>query len=211
MNKVVIDTDYFRFITNDLSDSTLFLNIMSELEYEPVMHEFVYKEELHEHSFVKKLVDEGCIEIINYDSLTYRENDKKDYQSLFYMSYNEMNGMAFDSKRQIKNYHKKEENLGEIHSAILARIKGYTLMLSNDGGAKTFIHTKLNTARNHIRVVNIVETFTELLSPDTSALKWSDIKGVLGKYKKSKFESDKAKYKQIHDLWLKQDEVKEIG
>lgn len=202
MKRVVIDTDYFKFITKDLTDDTFFLKLMQELDYEPVMHEYVYKEELHEHSLVKKLVSDGKLIVFSYNTLTVEKTDKKDYENLFYMAYLEMNGTKFISNRTINDYHHEKENLGEIHSVILAKILGYDLMMSNDGGAKTFVHTKLNTSKNRIRVINIEETFTELLSPNTSGITWSEIRTIMRPLDKSDFKTDKAKFQRVRDIWV---------
>ena len=203
MKKVVLDTDYFRFITKDLWDSKLLIKIMDELEFKAVMHEFVYKEELHEHSFVKQLVDNNFIEVIGYDFLTQIDSEKvEEYERLFRFAFKGLNGKDFTSSIQIKDYHKEKSNLGEIHSVILARFLNYDLLMSNDGGAKTFIETKLNIGKNNIRVVNIEETFTQLINPNNSNIKWSDIKDVVKPLKRSRYISDQEKFKRIHDLWV---------
>ena len=200
MIKVVVDTDYFRFITRDCSDSFLFLKIMEALECAPIMHEYVYKEELHEHSFVKKLVQDGYLTIVDYDSLTSDEENKNEYIRLFKFAYYEMNYKKFEGNN-IKEYRHEKENLGEIHSVILAKILGYSLMMSNDGDARTFIETKVNTSKNSIKVVNIELTFIEMITPNVSKLKWPDIKSYLTPLKNSESIKDRDKYNRIRNVW----------
>lgn len=202
MKYVVVDTDYFNFITNNLSNTDLFIKIMEVLDYTPVMHEFVYRQELHEHSKVKNLIENSKLEIYNYDSLTSSKKEKKEYDRIFRYSYKELNGKEFDNSKSVKEYHHEKENLGEIHSVIMAKLNGYDLMMSNDGPAKFFIENKLNSSKNQIHVVNIEKTFNLLISPDNGSIKWSDIKGVLSKYKNSVSAKDKDKYDRIHEIWV---------
>lgn len=201
MKNVVIDTDYFRFITNELKDDSVFLHIIKILDYKPVMHGFVYKEELHEHSFVKNMVDKGIITIYDIASLTKSIEDKNEYERLFLFAYQELNGYSFSTSQRIEGYHHEKENLGEIHSVILARLMKYDLFMSNDGGAKNFIINKLNNKRNYINVINIEETFTKMISKDNSDLKWSEIKTVVRRFKNSEYKSDKEKYERIKKFW----------
>ncbi len=201
MKKVVIDTDYFNFITHDLSDDSLFLEIIRELKYEPVMHEFVYKQELHEHSFVKCLVDKHIITIYDYDSLTKDQADATEYERLFKYAYFELNAKRFVDAMVIRDYRHEKENLGEIHSTILARLMGYDILMSNDGGAKS-LAGKLSTLRSHIHVYNIEDTFTELITPEKSSIKWTKIKNVVKQLKNNGNKTDTEKYMRIRNKWV---------
>ncbi len=202
MKKVVIDTDYFRVITQDYTNDELFLKVMQELEFEPVMHEFVYKQEMHENSFIKRLVDEQYITIYDYDLLTREQTDAIEYRRLFRLAYYELNGTHFSDDHSIKNYHHEKENLGEIHSTILAKLMNYDVLMSNDGGARTFIEKRINTGKNHISVYNIVDTFMKLISVETSSIKWPDIKNVMKQLRKNGNKTDEEKYQTIQKRWV---------
>lgn len=201
MKKVVLDTDYFRFITMDLTNESVFEEVMKQLEYKPVVHEFIYKQELHEHSFVKKLVANGVIEVLNFDDICKDDKDLREYERLFKFAYYEMNGRKFNSTTNVIDFHHSEENLGEIHSLILAKQLGYDILMSNDGGAKSFVDNKLNSKRTHISVINIEDTFTTLVNKDNSKIKWKDLKPIINQYKKNNNKTDDAKYDRIRKLW----------
>lgn len=201
MKKAVIDTDYFKFITKNLTEEGLFIKLMNELEYIPVMHEFVYKQELHEHSFVKKLVKDQIIMVYDFNSLMKDRESENEYNRIFKYAYYELNGRRYSSSMDIKDYHHEKENLGEIHSMILAKFMNYDMFMSNDGGAKFFIKTKINNGKFSIRVVNIEETFVDLLDTNKSSLKWSDIKRVVYQLKHNGNRADEAKYQRIKNTW----------
>lgn len=202
MKRVVVDTDYFNFITMNLKESGLFLKVMKELQYEPVMHEFVYTQELHENSFVKKLVDDGSLIRIGFDSLRNTPEKSNEYSRLFSYAYYEMNGKKFDNQAKIESYHHEKENLGEIHSAILAWFMDYDYLMSNDSGAKTFIESKLNTLKHSIHVIDIEETFTSCLNKESSTLKWSDLKNTMGQLKIDNHPKNLERLERIRKCWV---------
>lgn len=86
------------------------------------MHEYVYKQELHENAFVKKLVEEDIIKIYEYYGFLIDKEKEEEYERGFRYAYKEMNGRDFSRKHQIREYHHDKEKLGEIHSAIMARM-----------------------------------------------------------------------------------------
>ena len=202
MKYVIIDTDFFRFITKDLKEDKLLINAMNELGYMPVLHEFVYKHELHEDPFIKNLIDRKLLMVLNYSLF---KNDKRfisEYERLFKMAFYEMNGTKFDDNKKFTDYHHEKQNLGEIHSVVLARLQNMDIFMSNDKGAKFFVENKLNTAKNKISVVDIEETFTKLITPSSNSIKWKDVRSIISIWKNSN-PTDEKKYKHIRQCWVK--------
>lgn len=205
MKRVVIDTDYFKFITNDLTDAGYFLKLMEELMLEPVMHEFVYKQELHEHSLVKQLVKDQKLTVLYYENLMMDSKNCAEYERLFLYAYHEMNGVPYNRQNPIKEYRHGKENLGEIHSLILARLMNYDILMSNDGGAKTLAENKLNRQSIIVHVINIEETFTKLISKENSSFTWTDVRKIISVWKSSGFRADKEKYERVRVCWVTED------
>ena len=204
MRKVVVDTDYFKFITMDCTDEILFKAVIKELHILPIMHEYVYKQELHENAFVKKLVAEDVIQIYEYSSFLTNEERKEEYGRGFRYAYKEMNGRDFSRVHQIKEYHHEKENLGEIHSAIMARMLNLDMFMSNDGGARNLVEFKLNSRKHRIQVMNIEDTFRELSANENTSLSWNQIKNVIRQFKKNNTVTDDARYERIRELWVKE-------
>jgi hypothetical protein len=203
MREVVIDTDYFRFITLDCTDKELFLEIMKELDIMPVMHEFVYRQELHAESFVKSLVENGDIKAICYSDFLKDKGKSEEYDKLAKYAYNVMNGWEFDDEREFKTYHHEKENLGEIHSITMARILKLDIFMSNDGGAKQFVEGRLNSRKHKIQVMNVEDTFKCILENADTNLNWSKIKNVVKQFKKNGTKTDQERYERIQSAWTK--------
>ncbi|MGN0161354.1 MAG: hypothetical protein ACI4AQ_08210 [Lachnospiraceae bacterium] len=203
MRRVVVDTDYFKFITLQCTERDVFLEIIKELDVTPVMHQFVYEEELHKESFVKKLVDEGHIEILYYNDFLDTPEREKEYERLVRFAYVTMNGKALDVKHNIRKYHHEKENLGEIHSVSMARLMGYDLFMSNDGGARNFVENRLNSRKHHIKVMNVEDTLIYIVQNISTALKWGRIKNIVKQYKNTDYDTDKEKYERIREKYVK--------
>lgn len=203
MKNTVIDTDYFKFLTMDCKCEDVFFDVMQEIECQPVMHEYVYKHELMEHSFIKKLVENKKIIIYSYDSLMSTPEREYEYTRTFSFAYKDMNGRAFDESCDIKFYHHDKENLGEIHSVILAYMMNYDMLMSNDKGARRLVKDKLNTNKKNINVYDVEHTFIELIDKDNSLLKWKRIKPIVGQWK-DKNPTDNEKYNRVKNIWKKE-------
>ena len=97
-------------------------------------------------------------------------------------------------------YHHDKENLGEIHSIIMARMLGMEIFMSNDGGARTFVEQKISTKKSPLRVIDIETTFTELIVREASNLSWRDLKPIIAQLRRN--ETDQKQYERIRNLWV---------
>ena len=62
--KAVIDADFFLKLTIYEKGTALFMHMMEELNFCPVMHEFVANVELKDNKYLRQLLDEDQILII---------------------------------------------------------------------------------------------------------------------------------------------------
>ena len=65
-------------------------------------------------------------------------------------------------KTDIFHYRKARENLGEIHSCIMAHFLGLKYFMSNDGGAKELVIRRVNNNKFQLTVLSF-ENFLNLL------------------------------------------------
>lgn len=77
--EVVIDADFFNKFTEKDTSGQLFIKIMDEIGVVPVMHKYVYLEELHGNILAKSLVGDGIIKIYDYNDFITYEN-KRNYE-----------------------------------------------------------------------------------------------------------------------------------
>lgn len=189
--KVAVDTDFFLKVTEN-DDGTLFINLMNELNRQAVMHEYVYREELFANKIANNLVEQGVIQIIEYDD--YLQDDRRSYERNFRNLYYLFHAENFNGN--IYTYSKKNDDLGEIRSALMAQSMNIDLMVSDDTKAKSIIENRLSSSRHPLKVFNLFDAFYSIAGSSIS-IKWQQIKGLAKKNIKKK------QYEKLNEEWHK--------
>lgn len=192
--QAVIDTDFFIKFTEKDSTGQLFLKIMDEMGFNPVIHNYVFKEELLGNSIAKKLVESDHIKILDYNDYINPSN-QSDYEVKFIRLYRDFNSQDFEG--DIYTYRHEKESLGEIRSSLMAWYLGINILMSDDGGAKYYITSRLGSRRHRIEVYNVYDTLKLIGQKEVRNLKWSDIKATA----KAVFENAENKYNDINETW----------
>ena len=87
-NRVVIDSDFCNMIVpgnNKEREKELFRTIFESLNKSPVIHTFVFNQELLTNMAIKELVKEQFIEVIDYDVFLPDDIFKTQYLSRFFL------------------------------------------------------------------------------------------------------------------------------
>lgn len=141
----VIDADFYIKMTKYAGDrGVLFLQLMKDLNVQPVMHTFVAKTELKNDSYIQDMLNTGQIEIRNYEDYLDTDADRQEYEKYFLNAYEEMNRFDFPDEEDIYTYHCEDEGLGEIRSIYMAKKLGYGYFMSDDGGARRLAKAFIN-------------------------------------------------------------------
>ena len=194
--QVAVDTAFLSKLTEEDQRGVLFKNIMLQMRRSPVMHQYVYKEELHGNMSARNLVEEGSVQLVQFADFLKNKADMAFYEGLFRQAYKGMNGRELPKTADVFTYRHEKENIGEIHTALMAQYLNIDLMVSHDDGAKKYIEEHMSSRRHELTVWNIQDVFKALAFCDRDIVKWRDIKGVA----KRLFGQDK-RYMMIHDSW----------
>jgi hypothetical protein len=181
MREVVIDADFFNHMTCVDTQGELFCKIMGVMEVSPVLHEYVQKQELFANSVMKLLVDGGNIKVYCYDDFLNTKEEREKYEKDFYWGYQKLNYEHLPKDVDVFTYRKAHANMGELHSALLAKKLGIGLMMSDDRGARDFVEHKLNSRKNKIMVYNSYDVVLYIAKQGESVITWKDIKSTLKK------------------------------
>lgn len=133
--------------------------------------------------YIKSLVTNGFISIIEYKNFLYDDFDKQFYKTTFENFYEYMNN------KKLKNFdifkdHKAKHNLDEIHSLITAQYLNIPLFMSNDKGAKELAVSKINTNSFKIDVQNVKEVIEKCNSIKPNILDSSITRSIIKLYTK---------------------------
>lgn len=164
-NRVVVDSDFCNMLApgeNIEKEKEFIRSVFDSLQKRPVVHIFVFEQELLINTAVKKLVDERFIEVIDYNVFLPAEIFKTQYAETFADFYNFMNGEYIDGAFEAITRHHAKKNMGEIHSLILAQYMNIPIFMSNDNGAKSLANSKINTQSFSVTVKNVCEVFCDV-------------------------------------------------
>lgn len=175
-NRVVLDSDFCQILLskhNQDEAKAFFKSIFKCLKISPILHEYVYKEELFNNECILDLVAENVIEIAKLENFVSSADDKALYEILFKDYYKFMNGKNWADQNDVFSKRHAGKNMGEIHSLILAQYEQIPCFFSNDKGAKVLAKSKINTQEFAIEVKNVEQVFQDI---DTTKHNGVDLK-----------------------------------
>ena len=170
--KAVIDADFFRNITEFQYGTSLFLQVMEDLNMQPVMHEFVSRVELKGNVYLQQLLDKDIVTTVSYEDYL-KKIDRAEYEEYFLSAYERINHFDFPENCNIYEYEERDESLGEIRSLYMARKMGYIYFMSDDADAKMLAKNFFSSKR----VIEVKSLFDILImcKEKNTKLKWKDI------------------------------------
>lgn len=181
-NRVVIDSDFCNMIApgNNIEKEKRFVrSIFDSLQKKPVVHTFVFEQELLTNTVMKELASEKFIDVIDYSAFLPAEIFKKQYTETFADFYNFMNGETIEKVFDVVTQHHSKKNMGEIHSLILAQYMGLPIFMSNDNGAKNLAKSRINTQGYKIEVMNVCDVFCEIKRNGTIQIDKKAVRSIL--------------------------------
>ena len=93
--EVIVDTCFLQKLSSEGKAIDNIKKVLTELEYIPVVHPYIYEHELSLHSYFVRLVEEGYIRVIQYNEF------QKDATSIY-------------------NTHKQGSSMGDVHMILMA-------------------------------------------------------------------------------------------
>lgn len=192
--QAVIDADFFIKLTEKDSSGELFLRVMEEMGYCPIMHQYVLDEELLGNQTAKQLVEKGHIKVLDHnDFLTSKI--KNDYEEKFKNLYKCFNSQDFTG--DVYTYRHCQQNLGEIRSSLMAWYLGIDILMSDDKSAKYYITSRLSSRRHRIEVYNVYDALKMIGQKRIKKIKWSEVKVTA----KAAFAIKEDWYNEIYHIW----------
>lgn len=195
ITKAVVDADFFIKLTEHGEQEYLFLKILEDLGIEPIMHCYVYEEELRKSAIIKSLVQKKKIKVYDYSDYITEEN-KDEYEEYFYEAYERFNGFEFDERQNLYKYHAVKESLGEIRSLYMAKELGIPYFMSDDSGLKYYVKKWFSSNKHSIEIVSIYEALLWCKERGTD-ITWKDLNPtitVIFRERRKKLEEIKRVY-----------------
>lgn len=189
MKKVIVDTDFLNHILKSNNGQKTLQAIIELNEFELLMNCWVYEREIKGiFTDIQNFVDEH-VTIINFTDFLKNEDEKNVYAFEFRELFYEMNNEKVSLGAQTCfTYKKAGENLGEIHSVIMARFMNIPLLLSDDYNAKEIAAKRINLEGYVLDVINSFDILCNTAKIDKNAIPLGDAIAVIqnSHYKQAK-------------------------
>lgn len=171
--KAVIDADFFINATEYDHGTSLFMQIMHDLNMHPVMHRFVADTELKSSLYLPTLINNCQLTVVDYEDYLLDDKDREEYDEYFRDAFERLNRFSFPEEEDIYKYTQTDENLGEIRSLYMAMKKNYCYFMSDDNGSRFF--AKNSFSRKHaINIMSLYEALVQCKKQGT-CLTWKNI------------------------------------
>ena len=143
--EVIVDTCFLQKLSSEGKVIDNIKRVLAELEYIPVVHPYIYEQELSLHSYFVRLVEDGYIKVMGYDEFQKDAIDKQTYEAYYDVLYEEMRLTleAMNSPKQVEklclqkgqtiyNTHKQGSSMGDVHMILMASYLQMPILLTED-------------------------------------------------------------------------------
>lgn len=171
--KAVIDADFFIKATEYEQGTSLFRQIMHDLNMHPVMHRFVADTELESSPYLPTLINNSQLTVIDYEDYLLNDKDREEYDEYFRDAFERLNRFSFPEEEDIYKYTQTNESLGEIRSLYMAMKKNYCYFMSDDSGSK-FLAKNFFSSKHAINIMSLYDALVQCKEQGT-CLTWKNI------------------------------------
>ncbi len=185
--EVIVDTCFLSKISKDYNNIDNIKLILDELGFKPVLHPYVYENEIHD-SKIEKLIKSGFIRVASYDEIFEDAYDKKLYEGYFNVLYKDLFDIleAGSSQKNVNMYpalsgidiynnHRQGSSLGDVHMILMALFLNIPIMLSEDSDIellRTIADRRIKLKGDTIHIMNSIDVIKKVAAlPNPSITK----------------------------------------
>lgn len=176
--EVIVDTCFFNKLSNEGKNIELLKKVLTDLDYKPVVHPYIAKNELDMYSYFETLVKEGFVRVADYDEFILDEDDEELYEQYFYELHNDLrerlklNGakkhlkeISIPPKQTIFTYRQANNSLGDIHMILMAFFMQLPVILSEDADIvelRSLTKSKMSSSSYELEIFNVMDLILKI-------------------------------------------------
>lgn len=208
MNKkeVLVDTVFLEKLSCNGKRLDFFREVLSDLDYRPVVHPYIAANELDMHSYFDVLVDEGFVRVADYNEFLVDKDDRDLYASYFVDIHNKLREYleAAGGKKQLEelvlptgqdvfSYRKAAMSLGDVHMILMAFFARMPIVLTEDsdiGILRTITKRIMGSDTYTLNIYNAVDLLIMIAEKDGSTIKKNELIDIVKSIGERKHQSD---------------------
>jgi len=176
--EVLIDTVFLHKLSSEGKEIGTLKQVLSELEFKPIVHPYIAKNELDMFPYVDKLVREEYIRIASYDEFLLDKSDKDIYCSYFQDIHDELrkyldstagrkklNILSLPKGQDIFGYRKAGMSLGDVHMILMASFMKIPVILSDDSDMdilRIIVKKKISYSEYELNILSCIEVLEKI-------------------------------------------------
>ncbi len=200
--EVIVDTCFLQKLSSEGKAIDNVKRILTELEYIPVVHPYIYEYELSLYSYFVRLVEEKYIRVISYNEFQKDTADKQTYEDYYDVLYEEMilTLEAMNSPKQIEklclhkhkgqtiyNTHKQGSSMGDVHMILMASYLQMPILLTEDSDIemlRDIAKRRMRLGQYSLQILNGIQLIEEIAKKQDASISIKEIESILKAMKK---------------------------
>lgn len=197
MNKkeVLVDTAFLEKLSCDGKNLETFKKVLSNLEYEPVVHPYIATNELDMHSYFDKLVAEGFVRVAQYSDFLCDDEDRALYESYFIDIHNtlreyleaaggkkQLERLVLPTGQDIFTYRKAAMSLGDVHMILMAFFTRMPIILTEDADIdilRSITRRKMGSEAYSLDIYSAVDLLIMIAEKEESIFEKNDLVDIV--------------------------------
>lgn len=211
--EVLVDTVFLEKLTKGGKNIEIFIKILNDLEFIPVVHPYLANNELDMFPYFTKLVDDGHIKVAAYGDFLRDEEDKELYEKYFTDIHREMrkyleaaggkkqlNELAIPNGQTVFTYRKASMSLGDVHMILMAFFMKMPVILTEDSDIdllRSITNRKMSSDSYKLQIYNAVDLLKKIAQKEVSSFSKQEIVEVVKKI------GERTHLAEIKQIWNK--------
>lgn len=209
--EAIVDTCFFNKLSNDGKNIEAFKKVLVDLDYKPVVHQYIAEKELDVFPHFNKLVEEGFIRKAEYSEFIEDEDDAELYEQYFPELYEEMREyleikgakkqiekLAIPKGQTIYTYRRAGMSLGDVHMILMAFFMRLPIILSEDGDIeflRSVAKRKISSDSYNLDIYNVMDLIMMIAQKEDTTFSKKELEKVVLEVK------ERARLSEVKQAW----------
>ena len=210
--EALVDTCFLQKISKGGNNVEMLKKILENLDFQPVIHPYIWENELEMFSYMEKLREEGWFRIASYDEFLFDEDDINLYEQQFlelYVLLGEYYEMM-NSKKQVTSLpddcnifkiRKAGTSIGDVHVILMAAYSQIPVIFTEDGdiaALKSIAQRKIQTESYQMKIYDALGALELIIKKPDCPFSKKDVEKILNELQKRK---DCSRYNKLWDTY----------
>ena len=193
--EVIVDTCFLQKVSSEGKEIDNIKKILTELEYIPVVHPYIYEHELSLYSYFERLVKEGYMRVIKYNEFQKDATDKQFYEAYYEELYEDMRlalealggpkqieKLSLHKGQTIYNMHKQGSSMGDVHMILMAAYLQMPILLTEDSDIellRDIAKRRMRLGQYSLQIFNGVQLIEKIAQKKDPSITVKEIERIL--------------------------------